>query len=165
MRIAPCLLALFLILPVRAEDASTAVPLLEVVRVAVDAQGKSYFATGAIALTVREYAPPAPALAVSERLAASDLAFAALPAGYYGDWHPAPRRQYGLLLSGTVEVETGDGARRSFSAGSVFLLEDTTGQGHRTRVVGDQQALIALVPVPEVAATHAAAGAAPHPHR
>ncbi|MEQ8663367.1 MAG: hypothetical protein RLW62_21330, partial [Gammaproteobacteria bacterium] len=86
--------------------------------------------------------------AISPHLDATDLAFASLAAGYFGDWHPAPRRQYGLLLAGALEIETGDGETRRFERGSVFLLEDVSGQGHRTRVVGDEAALIALVPVP-----------------
>ncbi len=123
-------------------------PFVEVVRIVSDAGGKTRFATGAIPLAEQDYAPPAPALAVSPRLAATDVAFASLPAGYFGDWHPAPRRQYGLLLSGALEIETGDGDKRRLGAGGVFLLEDVSGQGHRTWVVGDEAALVALIPVP-----------------
>jgi len=123
-------------------------PFVEIVRIVTDADGKTRFATGAIPLAEQDYAPPAPALAVSPRLAATDVAFASLPAGYFGDWHPAPRRQYGLLLSGALEIETGDGDRRRLDAGGVFLLEDVSGQGHRTWVVGDATALVALIPVP-----------------
>jgi len=123
-------------------------PLVEVVRIVSDADGKTRFATGAIPLAEQEYAPPAPALAVSPRLTATDVAFASLPAGYFGDWHPAPRRQYGLLLSGALEIETGDGDKRRLDAGGVFLLEDVSGQGHRTWVVGEEAALVALIPVP-----------------
>lgn len=123
-------------------------PFVEVVRIVSDADGKTRFATGAIPLAEQDYAPPAPALAVSPRLAATDVAFASLPAGYFGDWHPAPRRQYGLLLSGALEIETGDGDKRRLDAGGVFLLEDVSGQGHRTWVVGDEAALVALIPVP-----------------
>lgn len=123
-------------------------PLVEVVRVVSDPDGSTRFARGAIPLSMADYAPPAAPLAVSPHLPANGLAFAALPAGYFGDWHPAPRRQYGLLLAGALEIETGDGERKRFESGSVFLLEDVSGQGHRTTVVGDEPALVALVPVP-----------------
>ncbi|MEQ8234639.1 MAG: cupin domain-containing protein [Gammaproteobacteria bacterium] len=123
-------------------------PLVEVTRVVSDADGTTRFASGAVPLALADYAPPAPPVAISPHLDATDLAFVSLAPGYFGDWHPAPRRQYGLLLGGTLEIETGDGARKRFGSGSVFLLEDVSGRGHRTTVVGDAPALIALVPVP-----------------
>jgi quercetin dioxygenase-like cupin family protein len=45
-------------------------------------------------------------------------------------WHNAPRRQWCITLSGTVEIGVGDGRVRTFQAGDVFLAEDVTGQGH-----------------------------------
>ncbi|MEX2479284.1 MAG: cupin domain-containing protein [Gammaproteobacteria bacterium] len=123
-------------------------PLIEVTRVYADDEGKTRFGEGALALAVTDYAPPAPSIAVSPRLPVTDLAIARLPVGWYGDWHPAPRRQYALMLSGAFEIETGDGEKRTFAAGSIFLLEDVAGQGHRTRVVGDEEVTVALVPTP-----------------
>lgn len=61
------------------------------------------------------------------------LQFRETEASYDYDWHPAPRRQWVVLLDGEIEIETGDGARRRFSAGDVLQLEDTAGLGHRTR--------------------------------
>ncbi|HEU4339952.1 MAG TPA: hypothetical protein VFU31_00125 [Candidatus Binatia bacterium] len=46
------------------------------------------------------------------------------------DWHPAPRRQWVITLSGSVEIGVGDGSSMSFGPGDVFLAEDVTGQGH-----------------------------------
>ena len=46
------------------------------------------------------------------------------------DWHPAPRRQWVITLSGSVEIGLGDGTAMTFGAGDVFLAEDVTGQGH-----------------------------------
>jgi len=45
-------------------------------------------------------------------------------------WHPAPRRQWCITLSGSVEIGIGDGTKRTFGPGDVFLAEDVTGQGH-----------------------------------
>jgi hypothetical protein len=45
-------------------------------------------------------------------------------------WHNAPRRQYCITLSGSVEIGVGDGTVQHFTAGDVFLAEDVTGQGH-----------------------------------
>lgn len=48
-----------------------------------------------------------------------------------GDWHTAPQRQYVMFLKGETEVEVSDGEKRHFKSGDVFLVEDTTGKGHR----------------------------------
>ena len=45
-------------------------------------------------------------------------------------WHTAPRRQWCITLSGSVEIGLGDGTTRTFGPGDVFLAEDETGQGH-----------------------------------
>ena len=45
-------------------------------------------------------------------------------------WHNAPRRQWCITLSGTVDIGIGDGTVKTFGAGDVFLAEDVTGQGH-----------------------------------
>jgi hypothetical protein len=63
------------------------------------------------------------------------------------DWHPAPRRQYVITLSGEAEIEIGDGTVRRFGPGDVMLAEDTTGRGHVTRVVGDEPRLYVSVPI------------------
>jgi hypothetical protein len=45
-------------------------------------------------------------------------------------WHNAPRRQWCITLSGTCEIGLGDGTKKTFGVGDVFLAEDETGQGH-----------------------------------
>lgn len=45
-------------------------------------------------------------------------------------WHNAPRRQWCITLSGSVEIRIGDGTLKIFGPGDVFLAEDVTGQGH-----------------------------------
>ena len=72
---------------------------------------------------------------LSERVAATGVIFRETPADYDYDWHPAPRRQYIVLLDGEIEITVGDGETRRFRGGDVLLVEDTTGRGHRTRTV------------------------------
>jgi hypothetical protein len=48
-------------------------------------------------------------------------------------WHPAPRRQWCITLSGSVEISIGDGTVRTFGPGDVFLAEDVAGQGHTAK--------------------------------
>lgn len=65
-----------------------------------------------------------------------------------GEWplHPAPRRQFAIVLSGRAAIQTSDGARREFGPGDVVLLEDTTGIGHvSTPTTSDFR--IAVVPL------------------
>lgn len=45
-------------------------------------------------------------------------------------WHNAPRRQWCITLGGSVEIGIGDGRKRIFGPGDVFLAEDLAGQGH-----------------------------------
>jgi quercetin dioxygenase-like cupin family protein len=53
-------------------------------------------------------------------------------------WHNAPEHQYVITLSGTLEFETRLGERFTIAPGDVLLAEDTTGGGHRWRLVDDQ---------------------------
>lgn len=78
---------------------------------------------------------------------ATGIVFRVSPPGYVLDWHCAPRRQYSISLSGTAEIEVGDGTVARVQPGDVVLAEDLTGQGHITRVVGDQPRFYAIVPL------------------
>lgn len=79
--------------------------------------------------------------------AATGITFRVSPVGYVLDWHCAPRRQYSISLAGTAEIEVGDGTVARLEPGDVVLAEDLTGQGHITRVVGDQPRFYAIVPL------------------
>jgi len=94
------------------------------------------------------FAPPAPPLWTSARVPASELLFVQLPPGWDGDWHPTPQRQYGVMMQGTFDIETGDGTVRRLAPGSVFLLEDTDAPGHRSRVVGTDTVVMMLIAAP-----------------
>lgn len=62
--------------------------------------------------------------------------FREIEPGYFYPWHNVVCREYVIMIDGTVEIETGSGEKRIFNKGDVLLAEDTTGQGHRTRVIG-----------------------------
>lgn len=72
---------------------------------------------------------------LSETIGAVNVLFVELPVGLDQDWHPAPNRQFVIMLSGRLEVEVASGERRQWQAGDVFLADDTRGQGHLTRVL------------------------------
>jgi quercetin dioxygenase-like cupin family protein len=81
---------------------------------------------------------------------ATGIAFRVARPGYVLDWHCAPRRQYSISLSGTAEIEVGDGTVVRVEPGDVVLAEDLTGRGHVTRVIGREPRVYAIVPLADV---------------
>ena len=65
----------------------------------------------------------------------------------FQDWHPAPRRQWVIILQGELEIGLGDGSLWRFGPGDARLVEDTTGKGHTTRGVGKGPAICAYIPL------------------
>lgn len=118
---------------------------MKYVRMYADANGESHFEDVEVELTLVDFAPPAPPMNLSAFTPATRFGFVSVPLGWYGDWHPAPRRQIFFHLSGESEAEVSDGEIRRFGPGSVMLAEDTTGKGHTSRVVGTADALSAVV--------------------
>lgn len=53
-------------------------------------------------------------------------------------WHDAPERQYVVTLAGTLEFTTRDGETFVVRPGDVLIAADTTGSGHRWRLIDDQ---------------------------
>jgi quercetin dioxygenase-like cupin family protein len=85
--------------------------------------GESHFTDGAV--------DPSPA-------SATTVSFEESAAGSSLSWHNAPVRQYVITLRGTLEFETRLDERFTIAPGDVLLAEDTTGGGHRWRLVDDQ---------------------------
>ncbi len=80
-------------------------------------------------------------------LPTTQISFREWPVGENLDWHPAPRRQFVIILSGQLEIGLGDGSKQVFGAGDARLVEDTTGKGHTTRVLGATPCVTATVPL------------------
>jgi hypothetical protein len=70
---------------------------------------------------------------LSELFPAKGIIFREVEPSYDYDFHTAPQRQYIILLDGEIQIETSLGDIRSFGAGEILLVEDTTGKGHRTK--------------------------------
>src|SRR5690554_6101689 len=70
---------------------------------------------------------------LSEAYPVHALQFRTVPPTYDYDFHCAPQRQYVVLLDGGVEIETSLGEKKQFPAGTVLLLEDVAGKGHKSR--------------------------------
>lgn len=116
------------------------------VRLFADEQGSSHIDKGmALHLEAKNFVPPAPAIGVSPLQPASTCAFLSVPAAYSGDWHPSPARQWLVFISGQMEFESSDGERFVGRTGTVVLLEDTTGIGHRSTVGSEEPATMIAV--------------------
>ena len=114
-------------------------------KIHADENGETHFTDEEIELESVEYAPPAPALLLSKFESAARYAFSVFPAGWFGDWHPTPRRQIYFILSGELEGKVSDGETRRFGSGSIVMVEDTTGKGHVTQVVSEEAVHTAVV--------------------
>ncbi len=119
------------------------------VRIYTDDARDSHFEEIEVELTTRDFAPPAPPIDLTEVMPATGVAFVRFPLGWFGDWHPTPRRQFFIFLAGELAGETSDGDQRRFGPGSVALVEDTTGKGHRSWVVSDGDVLATVDQLPD----------------
>ena len=114
-------------------------------RLTTDAAGETHFEDLELPMTSVSFAPPAPPLDVTAFSPSARIGFLHASPGWVSVWHPAPKRQWMLFLAGRLESEVSDGERREFGPGSVTLVEDTTGKGHKTRVLGSDDVLLAVV--------------------
>jgi len=127
--------------------AEISAPTLSYARLYVDTEGVSHYGDAELQLSLEDYAPPANPIAVHALTNSGSATLVFLPQGASEDWHPAPRHQFAFIVRGAVEVTAGDGEARRFGPGDIVLLEDTTGIGHQTRVVGDEGNLSLMIAV------------------
>jgi hypothetical protein len=83
----------------------------------------------------------------SGTFAVRSLQFVRTSPAYDLDWHPAPSRQFVITVSGESEVVIGDGTRIHLYPGHIILVEDTTGQGHLSKALGDKDRIALFVPL------------------
>ena len=83
----------------------------------------------------------------ADLLKANNVRFATRGPGTSDDWHTAPQRQYLITLKGHAEIEIGGGKIVHSTPGSVLLIEDTTGKGHRAKVTADSEWHVMFVPL------------------
>ena len=70
------------------------------------------------------------------------------------DWHPAPQRQFVIILSGQLQIGFEDGSTKVFGAGDARLMEDLTGKGHTTTAVGGVPCVTATIGLVDQVAKH-----------
>ena len=122
---------------------------MKYIRIYADQNGDSHIEDAEVGMSLTNFAPPAPPVDLSPLMPSTHVVFLRAPAGWYGPPHPAPRRQIAVVLTGELEGVVSDGEVRHAGPGSVILLEDTSGKGHSTRVVGEDSALLAIVQLPD----------------
>ncbi len=112
-------------------------------RLFADEAGESHFEDIEIDMSTIQYAPPAPALDISEPTEASRFFWFRFPKDWHDAAHPSPRRQLFVVLEGQVEGWTSTGDARIFKPGDRLLMEDTIGRGHGARPLnGEALALV-----------------------
>lgn len=84
----------------------------------------------------------------SSPFASDRMQFAALAPHYETGWHNVAERTLVLTVDGSGEMETGDGKKIDLRPGTMVLIEDTTGGGHRSSN-GPDGRLTLLVPLDE----------------
>ena len=114
-----------------------------------DAAGISHFADCEIEVAPGDVAPGMAPMARSVPWAARDAIFITAEPGWVGGWHQPPGDGFVFVLAGAFEIETADGARRTFGPGAIWRHRDIAGRGHNTRVVSGETALCVLVNFPE----------------
>jgi quercetin dioxygenase-like cupin family protein len=116
---------------------------IRLIRLFTGDDDQSHFHVGEIewnevtALGALSHSGPAHAITFEETAAGASL-----------DWHNAPQRQYVITLGGRLEFETRTGKKQTIEPGDILLAEDTTGGGHRWRLIDDQPWRRAYVTVP-----------------
>ena len=76
---------------------------------------------------------------------ATGVQFSRTPPGNFSDWHVGPRRQLVITLAGRGEIEVTGGRKIAIEPGHINLVEDLTGKGHTTRVVGNQDRITVAI--------------------
>ena len=120
-----------------------------IVRVYADSLGESHFDDISWKMVESQFAPPAPPLLASEFMQSFAFGFISAAPGWFGEWHPTPKRQLTIYISGQIEAAVSDGSSRIFGPGDIILLEDTTGRGHRSKVIGDEKVVLAVIQLEE----------------
>jgi quercetin dioxygenase-like cupin family protein len=75
------------------------------------------------------------------------ISIRAIKPGTFSDFHNPPRRLMMITLSGEAEIGYGDGTTRRLKAGDVHVEDDTTGQGHTFKVMGDVPRVTLIIPL------------------
>lgn len=103
------------------------------IRLWTDASGISRFEDGKLVLKTGS-----PVNLLSEKLPTKSISFAETQAGQSLDWHNAPAKQFVITLRGTLHFWNKLNESVVITPGDILLAEDTMGQGHAWKLIGDE---------------------------
>lgn len=106
---------------------------MNIIRLYTGDDGESHFETTPMSMHAH-----GDVVTMSDLMDCHEVQFAETSSGGGYDWHTAPRRQFVITLSGTLEFENRAGETQMIHPGDILLAEDTTGGGHKWRLVDDQ---------------------------
>ncbi len=119
------------------------VETMRIARIWADAEGASHYADMEV-----DWESSGPLGKMAAPLPVSSMILRENEAGYDYDWHVAPRKQYIVMLEGQVEIQVSDGQKRTFGPGEIVLVEDTVGEGHKSKSPDGKPRKSIFLPVP-----------------
>jgi hypothetical protein len=115
---------------------------MNVVRIYTGDDGRSHFEDVAVELVDRGAMGR-----ISSLWKGKGVMFREVDGDYDLGFHNAPRRQLVVNLSGSVDIEVGDGTVRRLGPGAILLAEDLTGEGHISRAVDGEPRSCLFIPL------------------
>ena len=99
-------------------------------RLYADSDGETHFEDVEVEFEEGKVWSGSPRQGFSAHRKASDSFFVTIYDEYFTDFHPTPRKQWVIVLSGTGEFGASDGQVLTLAPGSVVLLDDMDSKGH-----------------------------------
>jgi hypothetical protein len=119
--------------------------ILKYMRIYSDSIGETHFEELELNLNETDFAPPAPPIYTSDLISSTSYGFLSVLPGWKSEWHPTPKRQFIIYLSGMIEAEVSDGEIRQFGPGSITLVDDTSGKGHKSKAIGNDIVVLVVI--------------------
>ncbi|MFF2555397.1 hypothetical protein ACFVUS_30635 [Nocardia sp. NPDC058058] len=116
-------------------------------RIETSVDGGSEFVDDSVALDTRPVAIGVAPMAIGE-LPSGNSVFVRSD-GFDSEPHPAPARQWVVMIRGTIAVTTSAGDQRVFGPGDLVLAADIEGRGHSTVAVGNGPFEALFIPAPD----------------
>ena len=118
---------------------------MKYVKIVSDKDGETHFEDVDIEFSNISFAPPAPPLDIAMMGSSCQYGVLRATSGLNAGWHPTPKKQAFFYLAGEIEAEVSDGEIRKFGPGEMTIVEDTNGKGHRSKVIGENDVILAFV--------------------
>ena len=120
------------------------------VRLYTDRNGETHFEDIEVPLSPQDFTPEAVPFNMAKFFPVSSTFWLGGPGEWTGDVpRPAERRLILCTVEGEYQITASDGDVRCFPAGSVLLLDDTTGKGHVTSINNKRGALVFAMSIDE----------------